>query len=216
MISYIIKMNFKIKNITKKYSHDLFNLRNEKKTREFSLNKTKIKFSEHQKWFGNIKKKRNKIFIILLEKKNTPIGYTRFKIFKNYSEVSISIDKDYRNMGLSKRVLLASEKKIKTSSFKAVVNSKNIKSIALFKSLNYKEIKNYGGFIYMKKVINNSSNKYLKIIQQIENVRKKNNSNWMDILRIAFRSSPKETAKIMSQIYNQDIKVSKLTKKLSK
>ena len=35
------------------------------------------------------------------------------------------------------------------------------------------------------------SNKYLKIINQIENIRKKNNKNWMDVLRIAFKHSPK-------------------------
>jgi L-amino acid N-acyltransferase YncA len=209
-------MNFKIKNITKKYSLDLFNFRNEKKTREFSINKAKIKFSKHKEWFKNIKKKTNKIFVILQEKKNIPIGYVRFKIIKNYSEVSISIDKNFRNIGLSKRILLASEKKIKTNYFKAIVHSRNVRSIALFKSLNYKEIKKNGNFIHMKKIVNENSNKYFKIIQEIENIRKKNNSNWMNILRIAFRNSPKETAKVMSEIFNQDSEISKLSKKLSK
>ena len=68
----------------------------------------------------------------------------------------------------------------------------------------------------MKKIVNENSNKYFKIIQEIENIRKKNNSNWMDILRIAFRNSPKETAKVMSEIFNQDSEISKLSKKLSK
>ena len=31
----------------------------------------------------------------------------------------------------------------------------------------------------------NKSKNYLKIISQIENIRKKNNVNWMDILRIS-------------------------------
>tara|TARA_X000000950_G_C13724958_1_gene581824 strand:- start:60 stop:245 length:186 start_codon:yes stop_codon:yes gene_type:complete len=59
-------------------------------------------------------------------------------------------------------------------------------------------------------------NKKLKIINQIENIRKKNNKNWMDILRIAIDKSPKETSKIMSNIYRDDNKISKLVKKLSK
>ena len=42
-------------------------------------------------------------------------------------------------------------------------------------------------------------NKYLKIIDKIEKVRKKNNSNWMDILRLAFTSNPKKTAKIRNK-----------------
>ncbi len=36
-----------------------------------------------------------------------------------------------------------------------------------------------------------------KIIDQIEDIRSKNNTNWMDILRIAFKHSPKEAAKVM-------------------
>ena len=55
---------------------------------------------------------------------------------------------------------------------------------------------------------------YLKIIKQIENIRKKNNVNWMNILRIAFKNSPKETAKTMSKIYIDDSKISKLVKEL--
>ncbi len=57
---------------------------------------------------------------------------------------------------------------------------------------------------------------YLKIIDQIENIRKKNNKNWMDILRIAFKYSPKETAKVMNSIYKDDKRISNLVKKLSK
>ena len=47
-----------------------------------------------------------------------------------------------------------------------------------------------------------SKKKYIKIIDQIENIRKNNNSNWMDILRVAYTYAPKKTAKIMAKIYN--------------
>ncbi len=59
-------------------------------------------------------------------------------------------------------------------------------------------------------------NKYLKIIDQIEKVRKKNNVNWMDILRVAYSSDPKKTASIISKIYKEDKNISKLAKKLTK
>jgi len=55
---------------------------------------------------------------------------------------------------------------------------------------------------------------YLKIISQIESVRKKNNTNWMDVLRIAFENNPKKTAKVMSKIYSDDKKIGSLAKKL--
>tara|TARA_X000000368_G_scaffold338477_1_gene276442 strand:- start:162 stop:362 length:201 start_codon:yes stop_codon:yes gene_type:complete len=56
--------------------------------------------------------------------------------------------------------------------------------------------------------------KYKKIIDQIESIRSKNNVNWMDILRIAFKHSPAESAKVMSKIYKDDQKISRLAKKL--
>ncbi len=55
---------------------------------------------------------------------------------------------------------------------------------------------------------------YLKIIKKIETVRKKNNVNWMNILRIAFKHDPKKTAKVMAKIYTDDQKISKLVKEL--
>jgi hypothetical protein len=45
-------------------------------------------------------------------------------------------------------------------------------------------------------------------------MRKKNNTNWMDILRIAFENNPKKTAKVMSKIYSDDKKIGSLAKKL--
>ncbi len=66
-----------------------------------------------------------------------------------------------------------------------------------------------------KKKTINKTDFYLKIIRKIENKRKKNNINWMDILRLAFKSSPSEAKKIMVKIYQDDTKISKLIKKLS-
>lgn len=55
-----------------------------------------------------------------------------------------------------------------------------------------------------------------KIIDQIQKVRNSNNKNWMDVLRLAFKSSPKEASKIMEKININDKKISSLAKKLSK
>jgi hypothetical protein len=56
---------------------------------------------------------------------------------------------------------------------------------------------------------------YLKIISEIEKVRKKNNKNWMDILRLAFKNNPKAASKILSSIYKEDKKISTLAKQLT-
>jgi hypothetical protein len=63
----------------------------------------------------------------------------------------------------------------------------------------------------MKKKINKSE----KIIDQIELLRKKNNTNWMKILKIAFKHDPKNTSKAIGNVNKFDKKISKLSYKLS-
>lgn len=58
--------------------------------------------------------------------------------------------------------------------------------------------------------------KYLKIIDQIENTRTKNNINWMDLMRVAFKNSPEESKKIVKKINLSDQKINKLLQKLIK
>ena len=55
-----------------------------------------------------------------------------------------------------------------------------------------------------------------KLINQIQQIRKKNNLNWMDMLRLAFKHDPKNASKIMANIYHDDQRVSKIVKKLVK
>ena len=57
---------------------------------------------------------------------------------------------------------------------------------------------------------------YLKIIDEIEKIRTKNNVNWMDVLRLAFIHAPEESKKLMKKINQEDNRVSELFEKLSK
>lgn len=56
---------------------------------------------------------------------------------------------------------------------------------------------------------------YLTIISKIEKIRSKNNVNWMDVLRLAFKLDPKNASKIMKKINYDDKKISLLLKKLT-
>ena len=68
----------------------------------------------------------------------------------------------------------------------------------------------------MRRINKEKTKKYLIIIKRIEKIRKKNNVNWMNLLRLAFKHSPKQAAKIMSKIYIDDNNIRKLVKKLTK
>lgn len=55
-----------------------------------------------------------------------------------------------------------------------------------------------------------------KIINLIQKIRAKNNKNWMDIMRLAFKYAPKDSAKIMKKINELDKKISEELGKLAK
>ena len=57
---------------------------------------------------------------------------------------------------------------------------------------------------------------YLKIIDEIEKIRTKNNVNWMDVLRLAFTHAPEQAKKLMEKIDHEDTRISDLVKALSK
>ena len=57
---------------------------------------------------------------------------------------------------------------------------------------------------------------YSKTIDKIQKIRSKNNVNWMDILRLAFKHDPKNAARIIKKIHTDDKKISSLVKKLGK
>ena len=55
----------------------------------------------------------------------------------------------------------------------------------------------------------------IEIIDKIEKIRSKNNINWMNILRLAFKYSPDEAREIVKKINLDDTEISFLLKKLS-
>ena len=59
-------------------------------------------------------------------------------------------------------------------------------------------------------------NRSLVIINKIQGIRQKNNKNWMNLLRLAFKKDPKNASKIMAKITNMDKQISKLTSDLQK
>lgn len=56
---------------------------------------------------------------------------------------------------------------------------------------------------------------YLKVIDEVERVRMRNNVNWMDVLRLAFRHAPDEARVLMKKINEEDGEISELLKRLS-
>lgn len=62
----------------------------------------------------------------------------------------------------------------------------------------------------------NNLKKSLKIVDDIQKIRSKNNKNWMDLLRLALELDHKSASLILSRIYSDDKKISDLAQKLLK
>ena len=55
----------------------------------------------------------------------------------------------------------------------------------------------------------------LEIIDEVANIREKNNVNWMDILRLAFKHAPEDARKLMGRVNEYDDRISDLLKELA-
>ena len=60
------------------------------------------------------------------------------------------------------------------------------------------------------------SNKHIYLINNVQKIRARNNVNWMNILKLAFKHAPKEASKLMKKINSDDKKISSLLSKLAK
>ncbi len=55
----------------------------------------------------------------------------------------------------------------------------------------------------------------MEIIDKIQHIRSKNNVNWMDILRLAFRDSPEEARQLMGKVNEYDAEIAALLRQLA-
>ncbi len=56
--------------------------------------------------------------------------------------------------------------------------------------------------------------KGLKIVNQIQKIRSKNNKNWMDLLKLSLKLDYNSTSKILKEICKDDKKISGLAQKI--
>ncbi|MFH1623638.1 MAG: hypothetical protein ABID54_00590 [Pseudomonadota bacterium] len=56
--------------------------------------------------------------------------------------------------------------------------------------------------------------KVIGLLDQIQEIRARNNKHWMGILRLAFREAPEESKALMREITKYDGQISELTRQL--
>ncbi len=204
--------NIKIKKTVKEDSKLFYQLRNDKQNRKYFFNSKNIKFSEHEKWFENNFNK-NYYYTCLNNKKK--IGYIRGDKLNDTIFISVAMDKNFRKKNITTKCFELFEKKIKENSILfAKVLKKNTNSIKFFEKNKFNLLKKDKSVLTYYKIHYKNYEKYLSAISRIENIRRGNNINWMNILRVAFKNSPVEASKIFKKIYSDDKTINFLSKKL--
>jgi spore coat polysaccharide biosynthesis predicted glycosyltransferase SpsG/RimJ/RimL family protein N-acetyltransferase len=125
---------------------EVFELSNHDYVRRYSINKDKIKWTDHVKWFNLVIKDKNTIFYVVTDENESFLGQIRYKIAQNTATVSISLSEKLRGKGLSKEILSKSIRKIfeEVQSVKdiiAFVSEDNVASKKIFEGLNFKRLK---------------------------------------------------------------------------
>lgn len=117
----------------------IFHLSNQKDVRNNSFTSNKIDYTDHEKWFHNIMKDRNDIFIIM-ELDGKIIAQARLQKASTYGTVSISVKDDYKSLGIGGMLLSKLEKLAEQDNLEeihAYIKKSNHNSIRFFKKNDY-------------------------------------------------------------------------------
>jgi RimJ/RimL family protein N-acetyltransferase len=197
--------------------HMLLDWRNDPITRANSNNVERVEVAEHM-LFMKKAMDSDHITILVYEEIGIPVGTVRLeKVTKSSKTMALSwtVAPSSRGCGIGGRML-----KLCLEQFESVLKDHIV--IAEIKEWNEpsKKIAINNGFEFSWKegkteLYKWNPNSDLYLIDEIEKVRGKNNVNWMDILRIAFKYAPEETRKVFKKITDSDDEIGRLSRKLA-
>ncbi len=135
------KNGFYLRNAVDADSQKVFDLSNDPVVRSQSISPNTIKLNDHTKWFAEKVRKEDYIFLLAFDKNVNFIGQIRFEIKNTTTVVSISLAKEFRGKGLSKKILKEACTKIfletGVSTITAYILPDNTASINGFKSAGF-------------------------------------------------------------------------------
>lgn len=125
--------------INEKDCLNIFEIANDDEVRKNSFNSQKIKLEDHKNWFKKMLNDDSVEFFVL-EYNGNIIGQLRFDFDEQYPVISISLNKKYRGLGLSKYLLAKGMKYLgESDKIVAYIKPENFKSISFFKSMGFKK-----------------------------------------------------------------------------
>lgn len=129
-------MNFTVRNAELRDIENVYNLSNDTDVRRMSINKDKIEWENHVKWFN---RRINEVlpFYIIESESGEFIGQVRFEEYNAEIFISISLVKIFRSQGLGQKIIEYCAKKSGFSKINAYIYDNNIASIKAFQHANF-------------------------------------------------------------------------------
>lgn len=205
-------------------SRDIWLWRNDPITREMSITTDEVSWDSHSQWFGKVLENNDRHLFIGLDDLNNKLGMCRFDKMDNGYEVSINLNPQFRGKKISTTLLSKAINAMKNiienqrTNFYATIKSTNLTSRKCFFNCGFGLVGFKDDYEFYKlndgAMLKNEIEEKLKIIDDIEQIRKNNNVNWMDLLRLAYKVAPSETKKLIRKINDDDNRISILFAKL--
>jgi RimJ/RimL family protein N-acetyltransferase len=131
-----------LRNVSSGDMEGVFALSNEDYVRQYSVNKERITWEEHVRWFTNILQDRDNVFYVITDHSERFLGQIRYRIENDNAIVSISLSNLIMGKGLSRQLLLESINKLfqerkEIKVIIAYVSENNIASDKLFKKAGF-------------------------------------------------------------------------------
>ena len=137
ILNEFYKNNSVFRKVRKEDCLRIFEIANDDEVRASSFNSEKIPLDNHKIWFNKILDD-NSVKFYVLECMDDLIGQLRLDFDEKYPVISISLNKKYRGLGLSK-ILLSEGLELIDSKVVAYIKKDNSRSISLFKSMGFKK-----------------------------------------------------------------------------
>ena len=189
----------------------LLSLRNDKVTRENSLNSGLVNKSDHCSWLQqSLDNPCREIFIAEMEGESVAmIREDKESPQSNEIILSWAVSSSQRGKGIGTKILETTVRD-RVETFHAEIRDENIPSIRMAEKNGFAKLHStsVGTSLYKKKG-------FYEIISDIERVRSTNNVNWMNILRLAFKHAPTEAKQMMGKVNENDQEISRLLKELA-
>jgi RimJ/RimL family protein N-acetyltransferase len=194
----------------------LFKWRNDPETLANSINSSPILDHNHKEWLKlTLELDTRKIYIY-----GDGVGTIRTdEVNKGASMIlSWTVAPEFRGQGLGARMLKDFTEQF-AGKYYAEILPHNKASLRVAEKAGFKVVeqapKSYVKapntiLMYLETSLTDGS-----IIDAIQQVRNKNNVNWMDILRIAFKYAPEETRDVFKRITDSDDEIGKLSRQLA-